>query len=60
MASVGEHVPHQSATALITFLLLAVLLVLVGRGWGVVASKPKEASKGGQVPLGTGPAGVED
>ena len=33
MASVGEHVPHQSATALVTFLLLAVFLVLVGRGW---------------------------
>jgi putative OPT family oligopeptide transporter len=33
LAAVGQHVPHQTATALIAFLLLAVLLALVGRGW---------------------------
>jgi putative OPT family oligopeptide transporter len=33
LASVGQNVPHQSATALVTFLLLAVFLVLVGKGW---------------------------
>ena len=33
LAAVGRNVPHQSATALVTFLLLAVFLVLVGRGW---------------------------
>jgi uncharacterized oligopeptide transporter (OPT) family protein len=33
MASVGEHVPYQTSTALVTFLLLAIFLTLVGRGW---------------------------
>ncbi len=33
LAAVGRYVPHQTTTALVTFLLLAVFLVLVGRGW---------------------------
>ena len=33
LASVGRTCPHQTATALVTFLLLAVFLVLVGKGW---------------------------
>jgi uncharacterized oligopeptide transporter (OPT) family protein len=33
MAGVGGQVPYQSATALISFLLLAAFLLLVGRGW---------------------------
>ena len=33
LASVGENVPHQTVTAMITFLLLALFLVLVGKGW---------------------------
>ena len=44
MASVGEYVPHQSATALVTFLLLAVFLVLVGRGW-VLKSRPERSGQ---------------
>jgi hypothetical protein len=33
MAALGQGVPHQTATALITFVLLAVFLGFVGRGW---------------------------
>ena len=33
MGAVGENVPHQTATALVTFALLAVFLAMVGRGW---------------------------
>ncbi len=33
LAAIGEDVPYQTATALVTFLLLSVLLTLVGRGW---------------------------
>jgi uncharacterized oligopeptide transporter (OPT) family protein len=33
MAGVGGQVPYQSATAMISFLLLAAFLLLVGRGW---------------------------
>ena len=31
--AIGENVPHQTATAIVTFLALAVMLFLVGRGW---------------------------
>jgi putative OPT family oligopeptide transporter len=31
--AVGENLPYQTASALVTFGLLAVLLFLVGRGW---------------------------
>jgi putative OPT family oligopeptide transporter len=33
MLAIGRGAPHQMATALVTFLLLAVVLALVGRGW---------------------------
>ena len=31
--AIGKDLPYQTITALITFVLLAVFLVLVGRGW---------------------------
>jgi len=31
--ALGENVPHQTITAIATFALLAILLILVGRGW---------------------------
>ena len=37
--AVGEHLPYQTASALVTFALLAVLLLFVGRGW-VLKSRP--------------------
>ncbi len=33
LAAVGQNAPYQTATALVTFLLLALFLVLVGKGW---------------------------
>jgi putative OPT family oligopeptide transporter len=33
LGSVGQNVPYQMTTALVTFLLLAAFLVLVGKGW---------------------------
>ena len=33
LLAIGRNLPHQTITAAIAFLLLAVLLVLVGKGW---------------------------
>ena len=33
MLAIGKNLPHQTITAAVTFVLLAVFLVLVGRGW---------------------------
>jgi hypothetical protein len=33
LADVGRNVPHQTTTAIVTFLMLAAFLVLAGRGW---------------------------
>ncbi len=40
--AIGENVPHQTATAVITFLALAVILFLVGRGW-LLKTKQQQA-----------------
>jgi hypothetical protein len=43
LAIFGDNVPHQTATAMIVFLALAILLFLVGRGWLL---KTKDARPG--------------
>lgn len=31
--AIGENVPHQTITAIVTFVLLAIFLIAVGREW---------------------------
>ena len=38
--AVGEHLPYQTTSAMVTFVLLAVFLLLVGRGWLLNGRQP--------------------